>query len=569
MISENTSDTEHSTRSLAKRNALTEALRSNPYDPALYVNRARAHLDLGYPDLAVGDSYRAVLLVDYAHTTVVFDDDSDDEYEDDEVRHGRRVIEAMGDDEDARNSVEKAALSILAQGLMLCGAWRDAKNFAKRGLEKFNDTEVAETFNKVLLEVAVKNGTEEAPTSRVSLYPWNEYEPDRFGKETVDYLNTHMMPRASTACKVDVVDLPDLEGGKVGETVKQLGVYATRDIYAGEPFLREESALCVVVDPVGGGLCEYCGTKCFVSEAEANSRKLVLKVPQKEGDAPVEIMKEEKPVESIKAKEDLFTCPTCLDPPEDSDDEYEEEDYIIPTYCSSYCLEQAQKHYHSVFCHNPKLAQIYRTIHASPSTYGSTVYALLLLKSFALALNRKAHPLNLEETRYLYGVPPTPPGRSDSTIVWTFEDNILRPIRMLEALPGVNIFTQLDMWEPWVINTLLTKFRKICSGRLAPGTGKTEAAAAHTLFSMVNHCCEPNVEWSCQGILYFRGRGKDEGATRERKVAVRKGQELNSSYCDINLEYKERREWMMGCLGGVCVCERCVKEETEEQQGQL
>jgi hypothetical protein len=51
---------------LQKRHDLTAALCRSPYDAVRYLERAAVHTDLGYPDLAAGDAYRALLLTDEA-----------------------------------------------------------------------------------------------------------------------------------------------------------------------------------------------------------------------------------------------------------------------------------------------------------------------------------------------------------------------------------------------------------------------------------------------------------------------------------------------------------------------
>src|SRR4051812_442120 len=48
---------------LDARNILTDALAISSYDPELWYLRATAYIKLGYPDLAIGDAYRALLLV--------------------------------------------------------------------------------------------------------------------------------------------------------------------------------------------------------------------------------------------------------------------------------------------------------------------------------------------------------------------------------------------------------------------------------------------------------------------------------------------------------------------------
>ncbi|KFX94327.1 hypothetical protein V490_04400, partial [Pseudogymnoascus sp. VKM F-3557] len=53
-----------STVLLAQRARLTSSLRDSPYDLVLYIERGAVHSELGYPDLAAGDAYRALLLTD-------------------------------------------------------------------------------------------------------------------------------------------------------------------------------------------------------------------------------------------------------------------------------------------------------------------------------------------------------------------------------------------------------------------------------------------------------------------------------------------------------------------------
>ena len=57
---------------------------------------------------------------------------------------------------------------------------------------------------------------------------------------------------------------------------------------------------------------------------------------------------------------------------------------------------------------------------------------------------------------------------------------------------------------------------------------------------------------------------------REKRIGgaagrVKKGEEILSHYCDIELGFKERREWAQGSLGGWCMCERCKREAGEEK----
>lgn len=87
------------------------------------------------------------------------------------------------------------------------------------------------------------------------------------------------------------------------------------------------------------------------------------------------------------------------------------------------------------------------------------------------------------------------------------------------------------------------------------------------LYSMFNHSCEPNITWECGGEVNFTGFSRHHGRTADpsnKIIAVKKGGECLSHYCDISLDYKERQEHAWGPLGGRCSCSRCTKEEEEE-----
>lgn len=87
------------------------------------------------------------------------------------------------------------------------------------------------------------------------------------------------------------------------------------------------------------------------------------------------------------------------------------------------------------------------------------------------------------------------------------------------------------------------------------------------LYSMFNHSCEPNITWECGGEVNFTGFSRERGRMAEldnEVVAVKKGEECFSHYCDISLDYIERQEHAWGPLGGRCSCPRCIKEEGEE-----
>lgn len=85
---------------------------------------------------------------------------------------------------------------------------------------------------------------------------------------------------------------------------------------------------------------------------------------------------------------------------------------------------------------------------------------------------------------------------------------------------------------------------------------------------MFNHSCEPSVTWQCENEVKFTGfsRNKSFYDCAPPVVAVKKGEECMTHYCDVRLEYKERQRDAFGSLGGKCVCKRCVKEELEDKR---
>ena len=82
----------------------------------------------------------------------------------------------------------------------------------------------------------------------------------------------------------------------------------------------------------------------------------------------------------------------------------------MPVWCSAHCRDAAMARYHPVQCAHP-VAALHRAAHGPPAGRlalaaaaqpGARTYALLLLKSFTMALVQHTHPLELAETKDLY-----------------------------------------------------------------------------------------------------------------------------------------------------------------------
>jgi len=236
-------------------------------------------------------------------------------------------------------------------------------------------------------------------------------------------------------------------------------------------------------------------------------------------------------------------------------------------WCSEECRQKAFKSYHPALC-GRDFTWLYRDVNATASS--NSAYSLLLLKTFAMALTLDVHPLALPDVKYLYGVS-RPPLKHIPAIAlpFNFTHQVLQPIQMLQEM-DVDIFDPkyLDFFDLWVMQTVRAKFISVASARISSKTRRTELAAVHALYSMFNHSCEPTVTWECESEVKFTGfsRHKKPSESAAPIVAVKKGDECWTHYCDVRMEYKDRQRDAFGSLGGKCVCRRCVEEEAEDKR---
>lgn len=251
----------------------------------------------------------------------------------------------------------------------------------------------------------------------------------------------------------------------------------------------------------------------------------------------------------------LVACPDCDD----------------LLFCSESCFKLASARYHPAIC-GKDIEAIAKDTPASEAS--NSLYSLLLLRSFAMAATQDKHPLDLPEVKFLWGdytnyqtdmsnLQPKP----HCTLPFSFQMNIFLPFHMLEKM-DINIFESSGRYNTWVFNTLYAKFRGTASARQGLD-GKPEVGAVHPMWCLANHSCDPNVTWEWGGLISFavrKQRQKWAGKQKVKEPGIRKGEEVLSHYCDINLPVQERREWAVGALGGQCICERCIWEASMKSQ---
>lgn len=563
---------DNGSRWLKERNRLTLELGISPYNSHTYILRAKCHEQLGCPDLAASDAYRALLLTDEAldeegeyheqaveaieawrrETTVISSNDSKKNRVNGSANSSQISDEDDSKTEDSDEEEEPwyyqiahdhalSSYRILARALSDSGDLKSAYDFTQRGLMAFAGNGDLHTLQNQILgkyrerqslkdpasDQSNINPREDLPENgcaRREIYPWNKHEPERFSEENLSFINGEIK-RNAPKCEVIVTELPVLDGdasyiASKPSKVKQLGIFATSNIAPHETVMLEPSILT-------------SSTRLHDSFCDACSSQL----PPFSPDAP------------------LPACPLCED--------------IV--FCSQACLERAQSLYHPAICG----VMDFDVVGKDPSPFAATnaLYTLLVARTMAMAETQDVHPLDLTQIKYLWGDYSHHTLPAERTLPFSFSNNIAQPLHLLARLDKDPFApTTLARYDTWVINTLLAKFRGTANAKMNEQTGMPEVAGVHWLWSLANHSCAPNVRWEWEnGGMGYVARGGEEvvrwgndkyGVGKEKwEGVIKEGSEVLNHYCDVELPFKERREWAVGALGGICACERCIWED--------
>ncbi|KAK7432790.1 hypothetical protein QQZ08_000652 [Neonectria magnoliae] len=539
---------------LDRRSQLTEGLISLPYDLILYLDRAVVHSDLGYPDLAASDAYRALLLVDEVlnegfeyHEQAL---ESLQMYSavplPDVLAHGSLAVDEPQSRQDDVEAAQDAssrlatlasvrAYQILSMGLLLCGSLKSAAKFCQRGLqlspsnqELLNTKEnIGTVARRRLRRDDVDITTTDLPDDglvRREIYPWNDHEPDRFSPEALAALNSGLRLIAPK-CAIEVATLPvllegasDTDDYDIIPTCKQLGLFAQEDIEPGEVVLTEYTLL-TANNRLKDTLCDACS-----------------------GDLP-----------ALGSDNEAVSCPECYD----------------TVFCTQYCFDRAQERYHPAVCEKD-VDVIARD--PDPFEADDTLYLLLLARVLAIAAHEEVHPLDVREVKYIWGdfvptrsndinVSPNAGPPPEWTLPFSFKYNIETPLHVLEKM-DIDIYATLADCDLWALNTLYAKFRGTASARKSTRDGRPDVAAVHPYWCLANHDCDPNVAWEWGGRMVLEARR--ERVVGGRPGGIKRGEEILNHYCDVSLPVQQRREWARGSLGGWCMCKRCRDEAAEE-----
>ncbi|KAH0553372.1 hypothetical protein GP486_006557, partial [Trichoglossum hirsutum] len=484
----------------------TGCIIETPYDPEIWYSRAVRLLNLGYPELAVGDAYKATLLVDAGL----------DYYSSlgERVRlhfgmslwyhNNRKPSDAELFDpilmHQLLRTVRKSTYRVMVSSLALIHAHTDTKTVCQMALRKFHiDGFLVRSLGTAIDRLREKGHTigaklEEskvAPTEKqveyelrnglvlMRPYPWIPAEYLRRDQALIDALNGELKTYGPR-CKIRpsfVKPSPRSEVGGVKTAPDNLGVFATRAIPNGERVFLD-------ISPAGAHLtkarnvCENCG-----------------------GGLPLTPLT-------------LQCCSTAV-------------------FCSPKCRELALTHYHSSLC-GKDFSWIYADT-KSTATHIPDMRPPTLLRLLAMCVHQDVHPFQLPAIARLM-----PSYDADHPSGWLMQGNLVMPIRILQAL-GVDVFADLR-YDTWVIQTMWWRCKNNMSVDIDSDAPITTLGP---FYSFVNHSCEPNVHWK-----------SSQSSTLELKALrnIKKGEELYTSYLPDGMDKEQRRKWLNQWLGRDCAC---------------
>ncbi len=513
----------------------TQLLATLPYDPETWLNRGNCLRLLGYPELALGDVYKARLLVEAGllETPSILGD---------EVRKAYRLkIYELFTTNPAwmkwADSVSTPQLLVvkvtemlrilelqiwteLMEGLMAANCCGDYVRISREAVEKFPE----DTF-----------------------FPSEVVNADAWYVQRQNILRKRM-------------ESGEMNEGQLSDSLLNGGVYPTP-----YPFMTED--LLVRDDEVFKGIQEdfkKVSTNCMVvrstirnvpafgSEEAIIEDDCIGAIATRDIAEGEIVLIDTMSAGTVGVDADPSGCPTCCATPVQN---YWNTCCTV-LYCSQVCAAKAKETFHDPIC-GKDFEYLYTAARKATVTTDFSLDALLLMKVLALSLEEDAdHPL---KSTLLVRLTPAYGFNEPKLIIFNFADHVQKPISILQTL-DINVFTN-PLYDTWVLHTMKCRLQNNKHGQTLedwPGT------SISGLYSMLNHSCGPNVDWR-----------HDTGSSEVTMFATRdckKGEELCISYIGSKgneMSVVSRREKLMGWFGMPCGCERCKDEASAQANADL
>lgn len=486
----------------------TEEIRNLPYEPGAWSSRASCLMQIGYPELAVGDAYKVTLLFDEIHnetsvgnTAVLMfgmkhwlsmDPSSRDTAPTDknfqakvwaalslfEVDNTKLLIESLVLLQclcDAQEICRDASRMFPAEGYFRGMKLRVLNALKKRDLARPMPShlppEEKEDFNAILRSGGFYRRA----------YPWMSSEMLRRDPSAISRMRKSV---ANLTTKCNIKKISTKEG--LDETESDYyGMFAKEKAQIGEIILREDAVLCAARVSA-----ERCPTCC----------RLLPNTPH------------------------LSKC--CQTP-----------------YCTVRCANLAGRTYHASICKKD-------FSFLDETTKRETRNTLLLqekLRLFAAIIQENAsHPLKSTIVAPLHAQ------LGPNNIMPICLKGTIKPIiKILRAL-GIDIFAD-ERWDTWVL--LILWARAANNHRSDNISHGGLVMAINPAYSFFNHSCDPNA--------MYGGNCDDSSVTIVAAKPIAKGEEICISYLASDrrqLGVRERENFLKPWIGEKCFCEKCKME---------
>ncbi|KFZ16869.1 hypothetical protein V502_04861 [Pseudogymnoascus sp. VKM F-4520 (FW-2644)] len=494
----------------------TKSIAEQPYDPESWLLRGRCLRLLGFPELALGDAYKARLLVEASQER--------------STPLGKKSFLALCDKTRLQHEMD-----------LRLAAWKHLVSttelLEKRVLAELQELEL-QVWSELMEGLMASNACSDYLTlskEAVLRFPQDAVFPS-------EVLNAKSWFKQRDDILREQVDAGEMSEEKMQATLHNGGVYPVPYPWMQEDFVsREESFL------------DGCKAEFSVRSTNSTVSRSAIRDIDTEDDSPssgdvlgafatksiagADTVLVDSTVAGVTSSAER--CPTCCGR---ITEEILNDCCSVP-YCSPDCSKTALDTFHASIC-GKDFGFLTSAAESAELTTDLSLDSVLLLRVLALSMQEPTlHPLKTSLLNRL-----TPTYKNDELIIFNFPDHIVTPIRVLGEL-GIDVFANAA-YDTWVLHTIRCRLQNNKHGQTLDGFPGT---AVNPLYSMFNHSCAPNVDWehgdSNSTLRMFALRDVDEG------------EELFISYIrPLTMEYAERQESLLPWLGMECECERCKAE---------
>lgn len=486
----------------------TEEIRNLPYEPGAWSSRGLYLMQIGFPELAVGDAYKATLLLDEIHNETSIGSTA-------LLMFGMKQWLSMNPssrnaaptDENFRvdvwavlKIVEIKNTKLLIESLIRLDCLCDAQEVCRDAARKFpadgsfRGEKLAELNHwkrTVLARPMPSHSKPELKDDWIAAircgsfyrraYPWMTSEMLRRDPSAIGKMQEKIK---CLKAKCNVKKITDRDSLDATET-DCYGMFATKNIKRGEIILQEGTVLCT-----SRLSTERCPACC----------KFLPTTPH------------------------FSEC--CRTP-----------------YCNAHCANLAATTFHASVCKRD-----FSSLHETVKPDASNMIILQeQVRVFALIIQEKAsHPLTSTFLAPLHAqLGPK------NTMAMCLRGTIIPTIKILRAF-DIDIFAD-EKWDTWVLFIILA--------RLANNQRAEEIShggfimAINPAYSFFNHSCDPNAQYG--------GPADDSSVTIIALKPIAKGEEIGISYLDSDnrkLGLRERQKLLTPWVGEQCFCQKCKVE---------